>query len=72
MLALSEKWAPLLKSKPEAGMGYQVASIILRDGRKFEKSTIVGGYVTQIAGVTGIPFDEESIVDIIVTNESIK
>jgi hypothetical protein len=69
VLALSDKWAPLLISKPEAGMGYQVATIVLRDGRKFEKAVIVGGYVTRIAGLSDIPFSEGEIADIVVTNE---
>ena len=69
MLALSNKWAPLLTSKPEAGMGYQRASILLHDGRRFDKAVIVGGYITEISGITGIPFVETDIADIIITNE---
>ena len=69
MLALSNKWAPILTSKPEAGMGYQRASIVLRDGRRFDKALIVGGCITEIPGQANIPFAEADIADIIVTNE---
>jgi hypothetical protein len=72
MLPLSDKWAALLRSKPEAGMGYQVASVKLRDGRKFDKAVIVGGCLTQVAGLRDIPFAESDIVDIVVTNEPLK
>ena len=31
MLALSNKWAPILVSQPETGMSYQIASVSLKD-----------------------------------------
>ena len=69
MIALSDKWAPELTSAPETGMGYQVASIILKDGRRFDRAVIVEGYITQIKDVDGIPFSEDEIDRIIVTHD---
>lgn len=67
-LGLSEKWAPVLSAQPETGMGYQVATVILRDGRRFANAMIVGGIITGIAGQQDVPFKEEDIADIRVTH----
>jgi hypothetical protein len=67
MLALSQKWAKVLASQPETGMGYQVCQIQLTDGRKFEQVTIVGGRVTAIGNSPVIPFSESEIQTIAVT-----
>jgi hypothetical protein len=66
---LSNKWASYLVSQPEAGMGYQIASIVLKDGTKFEKVVVVGGYIGSVEGFSEIPFKEEDIAEIIVTNQ---
>jgi len=42
MLALDKKWAKVLISRPETGMGYQIVSVRLKDGRRFERVMIVG------------------------------
>ena len=66
MLELSEKWAPVLLAQPETGMGYQIASVSLLDGRRFDRVTIVGGTITDVNGVKEIPFREDEIADITV------
>ena len=43
---LGERWATVLLGEPEAGMGCQVATIKLHDGRCFENLTIVDGAIT--------------------------
>jgi hypothetical protein len=68
MLALSDKWAPILVAQPETGMGYQIATVSLRDGTQIDHVTIVGGIVTEVAGNKEIPFSEDEIVDIRVTH----
>jgi hypothetical protein len=67
-LELGEKWAPVLLAQPETGMGYQITTVILRDGRRYPNVTIVGGIITQIAGQAEIPFKEDEIADIQVTH----
>lgn len=69
MLALSDKWGPKLVSMPETGMGYQVATIVLKDGRRFDRAVIVGGIISQIKDVEGVPFSEDQIDQIIVTHD---
>jgi len=68
MITLSTKWAQVLISQAETGMGYQVASVYLRDGRRFEKAIIVGGQITSIGDDPSIPFTESDIAHIVVTH----
>jgi hypothetical protein len=69
MLTLSNKWAPILASQPETGMGYQIASIFLTDGRQFDHVMIVGGIITKIGGSAEIPFEERQIERIVVNHQ---
>lgn len=69
MIDLSEKWATELASKPETGMGYQVVSVVLKDGRKFDQVAVVEGKVTEIRGHKDIPFTEEQIARIVLTHD---
>ena len=70
MLALSEKWAPFLTSQPETGMGFQIVTIELLDGRVFEDVVIDSGYITRIGYSRDIPFAEAEIEKITVTHGS--
>ena len=69
MIKLSKKWVDVLAAVPETGMGYQIATVILRDGRRFDQVAIVEGCISEIRKVEGVPFDENQIVEIIVTHE---
>jgi len=69
MLKLSDKWGPTLVSQPETGMGYQVASIILKNGSRYDQALIEAGCVTRIRGRKGIPFSEDQIAEIVVTHD---
>jgi len=67
-LQLPKKWAPRLVSQPETGMGYQTASITLRDGSVMEDVLIVGGTIAEVRGYDRIPFSAEDISDITATH----
>jgi hypothetical protein len=70
MFELSDKWAPYLTSQPETGMGFQIVSIHLSDGRMFEDVVIDGGYITRIGHSLDIPFVKADIEKITVTHGS--
>jgi hypothetical protein len=69
VLTLGAKWAKVLVSQPETGMGYQVTTVRLKDGRKFDRVVIVEGRITKIADSDDIPFTEDQIDQIIVTHD---
>ena len=68
MIKLTTEWINQLTIKPETGMGYQIVSIVLRDGTRYDQVVVDAGYITQIKGFTVIPFSEEYIQEIIVTH----
>jgi hypothetical protein len=69
MLQLSDKWGPILVSQPETGMGYQVATIILKDGSRYDQALIEAGCITRIRGLKVIPFSENQISEVIITHD---
>ena len=69
MIALSDKWAKVLVPQPETGMGYQIVSVYLKDGRRFDHVVIVGGTISSIKGDSIIPFQESDIDKIVVTHD---
>ena len=69
MLHLSDKWGAVLLSQPESGMDYQIVSVFLRDGRRFDNVAVIGAtLIKEVNGKSEIPFTEEDIVDIRVMN----
>ena len=50
-------------------MGYQVISVILNDGRKYDQVVVVEGRITEIRGRLDIPFTEDQISAIILTHD---
>lgn len=68
-IALSKRWASYLKSLPETGMGYQVVSVRLNDGRQYNQVVIDSGYITRVRGYEEVPFTESDIAVIVVTHE---
>ena len=63
MLTLSDKWAPFFRSIHETGMGYVIVSVILKDGRQFDRVCVVGGTITKIEDSDLIPFAESDIAE---------
>lgn len=72
MLALSDKWTRFLVSQPETGMGYQVVSVVLNDGTRYDRVVVNAGYITQIKDMETIPFEEKDIREIVVTHDKWK
>jgi hypothetical protein len=70
VLRLNERWAEVLASQPETGMGYQVATIVLKDGRRFDNITIVGGTISSLPDAKSPPFVDQDIAEIVVTHGS--
>lgn len=69
MKDLSPKWASLLASEPETGMGYQIVSVVLEDGRRFDQVVVIEGRVSQVRGHREIPFDSDQIASLVVTHD---
>jgi hypothetical protein len=50
-------------------MGYQVVSVVLQDGKRFDQLVILEGRITEIRGLRDIPFTEDQIAQRILTHE---
>jgi hypothetical protein len=64
MKELPKSWSDRLVKQPESGMGYQIVTVTLRDGRKFEAAVTESHILGSVRGCTDIPFDVEEIVGI--------
>ena len=66
MIAIDPK---IYRSLPETGMGYVVASVILKDGKRYDQVVIDSGYITKIRGYATIEFEAGDIQEIIATHD---
>jgi hypothetical protein len=66
---LTGKWAREVVEMPETGMGYTVVSVQLHDGRQFDQVVINSGFITKVRGYERVPFQEDEISSMTVTNE---
>jgi hypothetical protein len=48
-------------------MGYQIVSIKLKDGRRIDNVTVVGGIISRLPATVPDWFTDEEIEDIVVT-----
>ncbi len=49
-------------------MGYQIVSIRLKDGRRLDNVTVVGGIISRLPAAMPEWFSDEEIEDIVVTH----
>jgi len=68
-IRLSQHWTKQLVAQPETGMGYQIVTVKLRDGRKYKQTIVDSGFITRIRGLDHIPFTEDDIAGITVTHD---
>ena len=61
---LPKRWSDYLLKQPESGMGFQIVTIALRDGSKFEAAVTESHIIGTVRGQTGVPFDPEDIAGI--------
>jgi hypothetical protein len=50
-----------LKRDQETGIGYQIVSVTLKDGRRFDQVVASEGCVIQVRGYDEIPFTPEEV-----------
>ena len=59
-----------LKRAGETGIGYQVVSVGLRDGRKFDQVVASEGHVIEVRGFKEIPFTPEEVTSVNVNHKN--
>lgn len=58
-----------LKRAGETGIGYQVVSVELRDGRAFDQVVTSEGYIIEVRGFKEIPFAPEEVAAVNVNHK---
>jgi hypothetical protein len=71
VLRLSLKWAAVLHDQGESGMTYQILTVVLNDGRRFERVPYCAGLIdlTGLPGFWKVPFSVPDISSIVVTHD---
>jgi hypothetical protein len=64
MKELPQKWIDYLLKQPESGMGYQIVTVTLREGQKFEAAVSGGAILGCGSRAPGVPFDPADITGI--------
>jgi hypothetical protein len=65
----SDRLRQRLLAQAETGMGYQVVTVVLVGGREFRRVFAVNGVLTDRAGAWVPPFNEDQILDLVVTHD---
>ena len=66
---LPDHFSEQLVRERETGMGYQIVSVWLNDGRRFDQVVLTGGHVTQVRGYPEVPFEPLEVKRIKVTHK---
>lgn len=69
MMKLTPVWTRRLLDEPETGMGYQIVTVTLRNGDRYNQVVVNSGYITRVRNFSEIPFAESDIADITVTHD---
>ena len=69
MIELSKKFIGELMLKPETGMGYQIISVVLKNGKRFDQVVVVEGRITKVRTYDDMPFAADEIAEIILTHD---
>jgi len=69
VIEIPERWLQELRDAPETGMGYQIVSVTLHDGRRYDQVIVDSGYITRVRHTVGIPFEASEIAGIVVTHD---
>jgi hypothetical protein len=71
LFQLPQNWVAVLREQPESGMTYQVVTVVLKDGRRFERVPYCVGCI-DLKGLPGfwkVPFSAEDILSIALTHD---
>jgi hypothetical protein len=58
-----------LKRETETGIGYQVVSVTLNDGRYFDQAIASEGYIIEVRGYEDVPFAPSEVAKVTVNHK---
>jgi hypothetical protein len=69
LIAIPREHADLLRHHRETGMGYQVVSVTLKNGKHYEQVVASEGCVIQVRGHKDVPFTAEEVASVHVNHK---
>jgi len=69
LIPIPSELAEHLKRQRETGMGYQVVSVTLKDGKHFDQVVASEGYIIQVRGHKDVPFCTEEVAAVDVNHK---
>jgi hypothetical protein len=64
LVTIPDEWADSLRRQEEAGLGYHIVSVSLRDGRRFDQVVASEGCVIQVRGYSELPFQHDEVASV--------
>lgn len=68
LVTIPDEFVDKLKRERETGIGYQVASVELKDGRFFDQVVTSEGCIIEVRGYKEIPFVSDDLASVMVTH----
>lgn len=68
LVPIPREWAEYLRLQRETGPGYQVVSVQLRDGKRFDQVVASEGCVIQVRGHRDVPFAPDDVASVSVNH----
>ena len=69
LIPIPRELAEALKRQGETGMGYQVVSVTLKNGKHFDQVVASEGYVIQVRGYKDVPFTTDDVASVSLTHK---
>jgi hypothetical protein len=69
LVPIPAETATELKQQQETGLGYQVVSVHLKDGRSFDQVVVSEGCIIIVRGYTEVPFRPDEVAAVKVNNK---
>lgn len=69
LIPIPSRCVDQLKEVKETGIGYQIVSVKLRDGRSFDQVVTSEGCVIEVRGYEEIPFAPEDVASVMVNHK---
>jgi hypothetical protein len=68
LIPIPRELAESLKPQGETGMGYQVVSVTLKNGKQYDQVVTSEGCVIQVRGYRDVPFSSEDMAAVTVNH----
>jgi hypothetical protein len=69
LIPIPREYAEGLRRHGETGMGYQIVSVTLKNGKHFDQVVTSEGYVIQVRGHKDVPFTSDDVASVDVNHK---